>query len=266
MDAAQDHGKDTDHMIFDTHAHYDDEQFDTDREELLERMAAGGVGTIVNASAAVESWDKVLELTEKYPFIYGMIGVHPDEVGALDEEKFSRMEELLGREKIVAAGGIGLDYYWDKEGHDLQKYWFIRQLELAAEKHMPVAIHSREAAADTMEIMKKYGAGMQAVIHCYSYSPEMAREYVKMGYYIGVGGVVTFKNARKLKEVVQEIPLERIVLETDCPYLAPVPFRGKRNSSLNLTYVAQAVAELKGTSPEDAICRTEENARKLYNL
>lgn len=253
-------------MIFDTHAHYDDEQFDTDREALLGSMAAGGVGTIVNASASVESWDKVLGLTEKYPFIYGMIGVHPDEAGSLDEEKFRRMEELLGREKIVAVGEIGLDYYWDKEEHDTQKYWFIRQLELAAKKHMPVSVHSREAASDTMEIMKKYGAGMQAVIHCFSYSPEMAREYVKMGYYIGVGGVVTFKNARKLKEVVQEIPLERIVLETDCPYLAPEPFRGKRNSSLNLTYVAQAVAALKGTTPEEVICRTEENARKLYNL
>lgn len=253
-------------MIFDTHAHYDDEQFDTDREALLGSMATGGVGTIVNASASVESWDKVLGLTEKYPFIYGMIGVHPDEAGSLDEEKFRRMEELLGREKIVAVGEIGLDYYWDKEEHDTQKYWFIRQLELAAKKHMPVSVHSREAASDTMEIMKKYGAGMQAVIHCYSYSPEMAREYVKMGYYIGVGGVVTFKNARKLKEVVQEIPMERIVLETDCPYLAPEPFRGKRNSSLNLTYVAQAVAALKGTTPEEVICRTEENARKLYNL
>ena len=253
-------------MIFDTHAHYDDEQFDTDREALLDSMAAGGVGSIVNASASVESWDKVLGLTEKYPFIYGMIGIHPDEAGSLDEEKFRRMEELLGREKIVAVGEIGLDYYWDKEEHDTQKYWFIRQLELAAKKHMPVSVHSREAASDTMEIMKKYGAGMQAVIHCYSYSLEMAREYVKMGYYIGVGGVVTFKNARKLKEVVQEIPLERIVLETDCPYLAPEPFRGKRNSSLNLTYVAQAVAALKGTTPEEVICRTEENARKLYNL
>lgn len=197
-------------MIFDTHAHYDDEQFDIDREELLDSMAAGGIGTIVNAAASPESWDKILELTEKYPFIYGMIGVHPDEVGALDEEKFGRMEELLGREKIVAVGEIGLDYYWDKEKHDIQKKWFIRQLELAREKNMPVIIHSREAAADTFEIMKEHAAGMKAVIHCYSYSAEMAREYVKMGYYIGVGGVVTFKNAKKLKQVVEEIPLETI--------------------------------------------------------
>ena len=251
-------------MIFDTHAHYDDEQFDTDREELLGAMESKGIGTIVNASASPDSWDKVVGLTEKYSFIYGMIGVHPDDAGMLNEQNFARMSQLLDREKIVAAGEIGLDYYWDKADHDTQKYWFIRQLDLAAQKGMPVAIHSREAAADTMEIMKKHAVGMKAVIHCYSYSVEMAREYIGMGYWIGVGGVVTFKNARKLKQVVQEIPLERIVLETDCPYLAPVPFRGKRNSSLNLPYVAEAIAELKGTTSENVIRQTEINARELY--
>ena len=137
-------------MIFDTHAHYDDEQFDTDRDELLSSMAAGGVGTIVDAAATVESWDKIVELAEKYSFIYGSVGVHPDEVGALNEENFARMRELLKKEKIVAVGEIGLDYYWDKEGHDLQKHWFIRQLDLAREMNKPVMIHSREAAADTM--------------------------------------------------------------------------------------------------------------------
>lgn len=253
-------------MIFDTHAHYDDEQFQEDRDEILMSMVEGGIGTIINAAASVQSWDRILELTEKYPFLYGSVGVHPDDVGALDEEKMSRMEELVRREKIVAVGEIGLDYYWDKERRDLQKYWFIRQLELARRTNMPVIIHSREAAADTMEIMQEHGQGMKAVIHCYSYSPEMAREYVKMGYYIGVGGVVTFKNARKLKETVQAVGLEAIVLETDCPYLAPVPFRGKRNVSLYLPYVAETVAELTGTTVEEVICRTEENARTLYNL
>ena len=233
-------------MIFDTHAHYDDEQFDTDRDELLSSMAAGGVGTIVDAAATVESWDKIVELAEKYSFIYGSVGVHPDEVGALNEENFARMRELLKKEKIVAVGEIGLDYYWDKEGHDLQKHWFIRQLDLAREMNKPVMIHSREAAADTMEIMKEHGKGLKGVIHCYSYSLEMAREYVKMGYYIGVGGVVTFKNSKKLKEIVEEIPLESIVLETDCPYLAPTPFRGKRNSSLYLPYVVEAIADVAG--------------------
>ena len=163
-------------------------------------------------------------------------------------------------------GEIGLDYYWDKENHDLQKEWFIRQLDLARKKEKPVIIHSREAAADTMEIMKEYASGLRGVIHCYSYSAEMAKEYVKMGYYIGIGGVVTFKNAKKLKQVVQEIPLESIVLETDCPYLAPVPYRGKRNSSLYLPYVAEEIAALKGAAAEDVVLQTEENARKLYGL
>lgn len=253
-------------MIIDTHAHYDDGQFDADREELLGSMEAGGIGLIVNAGSTVASWDKIVELTEKYPFVYGAVGVHPDEVGELDEEKLLRMADLLDRDKIVAVGEIGLDYYWDKEKHDLQKEWFVRQLGLAREKEMPVIIHSREAAADTFEIMKQHAADMKAVIHCYSYSPEMAREYVKMGYYIGVGGVVTFKNAKKLKQVVQEIPLESIVLETDCPYLAPVPYRGKRNCSLYLPYVAEQIAELKGTTVEEVIQQTEKNSRELYGL
>lgn len=253
-------------MIIDTHAHYDDEQFDADREELLGSMEEGGIGLIVNVGSTVASWDKIVELTEKYPFVYGAVGVHPDEVGELDEEKLLRMAELLDRDKIVAVGEIGLDYYWDKEKHDLQKEWFVRQLGLAREKEMPVIIHSREAAADTFEIMKQHAAGMKAVIHCYSYSPEMAREYVKMGYYIGVGGVVTFKNAKKLKQVVQEIQLESIVLETDCPYLAPVPYRGKRNCSLYLPYVAEQIAELKGTTVEEVIQQTEKNSRELYDL
>lgn len=253
-------------MIIDTHAHYDDEQFDQDRDELLKRMEAGGIGLIINAGSTLWSWDKIVELTEKYPFVYGAAGIHPDEAGTMDEAALARMAELLDRDKIVAVGEIGLDYYWDKEAHDIQKKWFIRQLELAREKSMPVIIHSREAAADTFQIMKQHAAGMKAVIHCYSYSPEMAREYVKMGYYIGVGGVVTFKNAKKLKQVVEEIPLTSIVLETDCPYLAPVPYRGKRNCSLYLPYVAEEIARLKGITAEEVIQQTEENSRELYCL
>lgn len=253
-------------MIFDTHAHYDDRQFDEDREELLNSMQAGGIGTIVNASATVESWGKVLKLTQQYPFVYGMIGVHPDEVGALDEAEFARMERLLLEDKIVAVGEIGLDYYWDNESHELQKEWFIRQLELARKLNMPVNIHSREAAADTMEILKKYAQGMRAIIHCYSYSREMAEEYVKMEYLIGIGGVVTFKNARKLKEVAETVPLSNIVMETDCPYLAPEPNRGKRNSSLHLPYVARAIADLKGIPVEEVINKTEENAKVFYGI
>ena len=253
-------------MIFDTHAHYDDQQFDIDRETLLQSMEEQGVGTIVNASATVESWQKVLKLTEQYPFLYGMIGVHPDEVGALDEERFQEMERLLREEKIVAVGEIGLDYYWDNESHDIQKKWFIRQLELARKTGLPVNIHSREAAADTMQILKEYGQGMKAIIHCYSYSKEMAEEYVKMGYLLGIGGVVTFKNARKLKEVVQAVPISHLVLETDCPYLAPEPNRGKRNCSIYLQNVAKAIAELKGMTTEEVIQITEANAKAFYQI
>ena len=253
-------------MIFDTHAHYDSRQFEEDREELLNSMAAGGVGIIVNAAASVGSWDRILELTEKYPFMYGMVGVHPDDVGELTEEHFARMELLLQKEKIVAVGEIGLDYYWDKEHHDVQKMWFLRQLELARKYNMPVSIHSREAAADTMELLKEYGQGMKLVMHCYSYSPEMAMEYVKMGCLIGVGGVVTFKNGKKLKETVKQVPIEHIIMETDCPYLSPEPNRGKRNSSLNLQYVAQMIGELKGLTAQEVIQITTENANRFFGI
>ncbi len=253
-------------MIFDTHAHYDDEQFDEDRELLLSSMQEGGVGTIVDVAADLASWDAIKKMVEKYPFVYGAAGVHPDYVGELSEEKISQLGELLKEEKIVAVGEIGLDYYWDKENHETQKTWFIRQLNLAKERSLPVIIHSREAAADTMEIMKTHGRDLSGVIHCYSYSVEQAKEYVDMGFYIGIGGVVTFKNAKKLKEVVAEIPLTHIVLETDCPYLSPVPNRGKRNSSFNLIYVAEEIAKIKNISVEEVISKTEENARRLYRI
>lgn len=253
-------------MIFDTHAHYDDEQFEEDREELLSSMAENGVGTIVNVSASYASCERVVNMVRDYPFMYAAVGVHPDETGDLNEESFARMRELFQRDKVVAVGEIGLDYYWDHESHDLQKRWFIRQLELARELNLPALIHSREAAADTMEVMKEYARGLKGVIHCYSYSKEMAKEYVKMGFYIGVGGVVTFKNARKLKETVKETPLEAIVLETDCPYLSPEPFRGKRNNSMYIRYVAEEIARLKEITYEEVVLQTEKNARELYQI
>ena len=254
-------------MIFDTHAHYDDEQFDTDRDELLSSMAAGGVGTIVDAAATVESWDKIVELAEKYSFIYGSVGVHPDEVGALNEENFARMRELLKKEKIVAVGEIGLDYYWDNSPREVQKKWFERQLALAREVDLPVIIHSREAAKDTMDIMREAAkAGNTGVIHCYSYAAPMAKEYISMGFFIGIGGVLTFKNARIIKEVASEIPLSSIVLETDSPYLAPVPYRGKRNNSMYLKEVVKQLAQIKQVSEEIVITTTLANAKRLYRL
>lgn len=251
-------------MIFDSHAHYDSSQFDEDRDTLLKEMPANGVGTIINVCADWDSVTEVVELAQKYPHVYAAVGIHPDEVGNLTEERFEFLKFQCQKEKVVAVGEIGLDYYWDNESHDVQKKWFIRQLELARELNLPVIIHSREAAEDTLQIMKEYAQGLRGVIHCFSYSKELAREYVKMGFYIGIGGVVTFKNGKKLKEIAQEIPLTQILLETDCPYLAPVPFRGKRNMSLYIPHIAQEIAALRGITYEDVVAQTEQNAKELF--
>ena len=253
-------------MIFDTHAHYDDEQFDADREELLGSLKEGGVDAVVNVGASLASSRAAVALAGRYPFMYAAAGVHPDHAAELDEESFSQLRELCRQEKVVAVGEIGLDYYWDESPRDVQKKWFIRQMELARELSLPVNIHSRDAAEDTLEIVREHGRDLPGVIHCFSYSKEIACAYVKMGYYIGVGGVVTFKNGRRLKETVAEIPLTSIVLETDCPYLAPEPNRGKRNSSLNLVYVAREIARIKDVPYDEVVACTARNARTLYRL
>jgi TatD DNase family protein len=255
------------HMIFDTHAHYDDEQFDIDRDSLLMSMKENGIGTIVNIGANLASSKTTLELAHKYDFIYGAVGVHPSDSAELSDDNFDRIRQMCADEKCVAIGEIGLDYYWPEPDHEIQKKWFVRQLDLAREVKLPVVIHSRDAAADTVEVLKDNNAGdIGGVVHCFSYSKEVATLCVKMGFYIGVGGVLTFKNGKKMKEVVSEIPIEKIILETDCPYLAPEPNRGKRNSSLNLPYVVKAMAEIKGISEEEVIDITERNARAMYRL
>lgn len=254
-------------MIFDTHAHYDDEAFKEDRDELLVSLAAGGIEAVTNVGASMKSSENTIKLTEKYPFVYGAIGVHPNETGELTEEKLNWLKENAKGEKIVAIGEIGLDYYWEEPDHDTQKTWFIRQLNLAREVNLPVIIHSRDAAKDTLDLMKAENSkDIGGVIHCFSYGKEMAREYLSMGFYLGIGGVLTFKNARKLKEVVEYMPLDQLVLETDCPYLAPVPNRGKRNSSLNLPYIVNEISEIKGVSKEEVIETTCRNAKRLYRL
>ena len=254
-------------MIFDTHAHYDDDAFDEDRDELLSGMAAKNVEYIVNVGASMASSERSLKLAEKYPFIYAAVGVHPDEVGELDEEKFAKLREWTKHEKVKAVGEIGLDYYWDKEGHDLQKHWFMRQMELSHEANLPMIVHSREAAKDTLDmVIAAKPLDLSGIIHCYSYSVEQAREYLNMGYYIGIGGVLTFKNAKKLKEVAEYAPLSQIVLETDCPYLAPTPFRGKRNDSSMIAYVAEELAAIKNMPVEEVLRITNENGKKLYHI
>jgi TatD DNase family protein len=258
------HRKESD-MIFDTHTHYDDEAFDEDRDELLSSMEAAGVARILNVGASLAGVQASQELAARYPFIYAGVGVHPDHVGELDDDRMQWMYGLCRQDKTIAVGEIGLDYYWDKESHETQKKWFLAQLEMARETGLPVSIHSREAAQDTFDLMKTEHAGTTGgVIHCFSSSVEMAREYVKLGYYIGIGGVVTFKNARVMKEVVAAIPAERILLETDCPYLAPTPHRGKRNSSLYLPRVIEEIAQIRGMTPEEVEEITYENAVRLF--
>jgi len=256
-------------MIFESHAHYDDKQFDADRDALISSLQENGIGYVVNIGADMKTTKASIKLAGKYPFIYAAAGIHPSEVRHFHEQEFEQLRTLATHEKCVAIGEIGLDYYWDKEKEvrDLQKYWFVRQMELARDLGLPLVIHSRDAAKDTLETIKNERAGeIGGVLHCFSYSPELAREYVKMGFYIGIGGVVTFSNAKNIKEIALRTPLEQILLETDCPYLAPVPNRGKRNSSLNLVYVAREIAKIKNVDYQEVVDITCENAKTMYRI
>ena len=254
-------------MIFDTHAHYDDKQFDQDREELLASMKDNGIGTIVDVGSNMETSTWIVEAVTRYPMMYGAVGVHPSDTAELKESDIDTLKKYAAMDRILAIGEIGLDYYWDEPERSIQKKWFEAQIELARDVKLPIIIHSRDAAKDTYDIMKALHAEeIGGVVHCFSYSKEMARQFLDMGFYIGIGGVVTFKNAKTLKEVAAYTPLDRIVLETDCPYLSPEPNRGKRNSSLNLNYVAEALSQIKGINKEELIAVTEENARQLYRM
>lgn len=254
-------------MIFETHAHYDDAKFDTDREMLLADLPQRGISPVINVGSSIATTKTTLSLAQEYPFLYAAVGVHPSDVDDLNEDTYAWLRQQTTLQKTVAVGEIGLDYYWEEPDHEIQKKWFIRQLELARSCHKPVIIHSRDAAKDTYDIMTAQKAQeIGGVIHCYSYSAEMALDYVKMGFYIGIGGVVTFKNGKKMKEVAQAVPIDRILLETDSPYLAPEPNRGKRNSSLNIPYIAAQIAQIKGMEYEEVVNITNQNARRLFHI
>ena len=256
-------------MIFETHAHYDDEKFDQDRVELLSHLLReNNIGNIVNVGASFRGCKDSLALAEQYDNVYAALGIHPEELEDMTEENLAWIKANANHPKVVAIGEIGLDYYWMKEEADREKQriWFDKQMDLAKELNLPVIIHSREAAEDTLNTIKRYNTqNVKGIVHCYSYSKEIAQEYVKMGWYIGVGGVVTFKNSKKLVETVEAIPIESIVLETDCPYMAPVPHRGERNSSIYLSHVAEKIAEIKGLSVQEVEDITYENALKVYS-
>lgn len=252
-------------MYFDSHAHYDDERFDEDRDELIEGLKMQGVSYVVNVAADMKSCHTSLELAHKYDFIYSSVGVHPHDVKDMTNQDMDEMRQLAKDEKVVAIGEIGLDYYYDNSPREEQRIWFRKQLEMAKELDLPVIIHSREASEETFNIIMESGV-KEGVIHCFSGSLELAREYVKNGFYIGVGGSLTFKNAKKTVRVVEGIDLSHIVIETDCPYLTPVPHRGERNDSSYLKFVVEKIAEIKGISAEEVAKVTFENAKKLYRI
>jgi len=254
-------------MIFDTHAHYDDDEYVQDREVLLAKYASLGKYCMVNVGASMDGSYASIDLAEKYPFIFAAVGLHPDYALNWNEGSEAMLRRLSKHPKCVAIGEIGLDYYYEEPERDAQLIAFEGQLNLAKSLNKPVIIHSRDAAKDTIDLLKKTDIGQcGGIMHCFSYPPEVAKQALNLGFYIGIGGAITFKNAKKLPDVVAMCPLKRLVLETDCPYMAPVPLRGQRNESTYLSYVCSKIAEIKKTTPEEVERITYENALKVYRL
>lgn len=261
-------------MIFDTHAHYDDEAFDSDREELLKALPENGICTVINMGASMRGSRASIELAQKYDHVYAAVGIHPDDCGSMDETWIDELCALAVNKKCVAIGEIGLDYhgfdiYDDKPSKEVQQKWFRRQLRLAAEIGKPVVIHSRNACEDTLRMMQKAHEELgidRAIIHCFSYAKETAAQYLDMGYYLGFGGTTTYEGQKKLTKVLEITPMDRILLETDCPYLAPVPHRGERNDSRYLKVVAERIAGIKGVTAAEVEAVTRENARRIYGI
>ncbi|MGL4990895.1 MAG: TatD family hydrolase [Sarcina sp.] len=255
-----------DYKIFDSHAHYNSEQFDDDRDEVINKIQNNRVIGVMNCATDVQSAKDTINLCEKYDVFYGAVGVHPSDAFNIDEKIMEEIKEMAKHSKIKAIGEIGLDYYWEENpSREEQKEVFRKHMRLAKELNMPVIIHDRDSHADTLEILKEF-PDVTGVVHCFSGSKEMAIECVKLGYYIGVTGVVTFKNAKKIIEVVDAIPLERLLVETDAPYMAPVPMRGKRNESDYIEYVIEKIAEIKNISSVEVSEKTIENTKKIFNI
>ena len=253
-------------MIFDTHAHYDSNGFNADRHEVLSSLPERGVGLVVDPGCDLPSSRAAIALAERYPHVYAAVGIHPEDCAGTGEESYAALRELCRHEKVVAIGEIGLDYYWkDNPPKEFQQQVLRRQLELALALDLPVIIHDREAHGDTLAVVRDYPA-LRGVFHCFSGSPEMAEELLKRGWYLGFDGPITYKNARRAPEVAAITPLDRILIETDSPYLSPVPFRGKRNDSANLPYVVEKLAEWKGVTPAEMERITWENGKRLFGI
>ena len=253
-------------MLFDTHAHLNDPAFDPDREQLMETFAAAGVGLVMNAGCSLESSRDIVAMAEKYPWLYASVGSHPDSASEVCEEVLEEYRKLCKlSSKVKAIGEIGLDYYYEDIPREIQQKAFRMQMELARELDLPVIVHERDAHNDGLAIVKEFPT-VKGVFHCYSGSAEMARQLVNLGWYIGFTGVLTFKNARKAVETAASIPLDRIVLETDCPFMSPEPFRGKRNHPGMLYRMAEKLAEIRGISLEEVHAATYENGKRLYRI
>ena len=253
-------------MLFDTHAHYDDERFGADREALLTSMPEKNVGLIVNPGCDIPSSRAAVELAGKFDFVYAAVGIHPENCADFEPEQIEKLRELAKEPKVVAIGEIGLDYYWaENPPKDLQQKVLRRQLLLAQELRLPVIIHDRDAHADTMTIVREFPQ-VRGVFHCFAGSTEMARELIGMGWMLSFNGAATFKNARKAPEVIAAVPLEKLMIETDAPYLTPVPHRGERNDSSYVRFVAEKIAEIKGLSPEEVERVTWENGRRFFGI
>ena len=252
--------------LFDTQAHYDSGGFNADRHEVLAALPAGNVGLVVNPGCDFPSSRTAVELAERYPYVYAAVGIHPSDCAGTGEAEYEVLRQLARHEKVVAIGEIGLDYYWeDNPPREFQQQVLRRQIELALELDLPVIIHDREAHGDSLAIALEYPT-LRGVFHCFSGSPEMAQELLKRGWYLGFDGPITYKNARRSPEVAAITPLDRIVIETDAPYLTPVPYRGKRNDSRYLSYVVEKLAEWKGVTPEEMERITFENGKRLYGM
>lgn len=252
-------------MYFDTHAHYDSSKFDADRDAVLRALPESGVTLVVDPGDNAERSRRAVELAQQYPHVYAAVGWHPEEAENWDENSLPAIRELAKQPKVCAIGEIGLDYYWDTTYRERQKEMFRAQIELALELDLPVIVHDREAHGDSLEIVRDYPA-LRGVFHCFSGSVEMARELLRRGWYLGFDGPITYKNAARAPEVIRICPMERILLETDSPYLAPVPNRGKRNDSRNLPYIAATVARIKDMPVEAVAAQTMENGKKLFGI
>lgn len=258
--------------LFDSHAHYDDEKFDQDREEIIQKIYDSGVEKFISAGYSLESSKRAIELADKYEFIYTTVGISPNDVKqTLEEtiEDIKKLEDIITRkenDKIVGIGEIGLDYYWNKENKEIQKQAFIMQIELANRLNLPITIHTREAVSDTLEILKQHPVQQKGVFHCCPLNRELVKEALKLGFYISFAGPATFKNSKNVQEIVEMVPNDRMLIETDAPYLAPEPVRGTRNDSRNVRYIAEKIANIKSLSTEEIAEITYQNTLKIFKI